>query len=111
MKKNVTQANVITIGKRTFSKDGIWSCIFFLIGTIALIGSFWNSFWNIGQAGTIVGILGFFILIGSIIGLIFGIRGRKQKKCSHIIDEIGIASNVLLIIIIVILFVIGMGSV
>ena len=109
MKKKENETNIVTIGKKHFSKDGIWSCVFFLVETLVLIASFWNALWNVGQAGFMIGVLEFFVFIGCFFGIVFGIRGKKQKNCSHIIDEIGIASNVLLMIIIVILFIMGMS--
>ena len=102
--KTVKETDIVTIGTKRVTKDGIWACIFFLVGTIGLAVSFWNSLWE--QSGINVGILGVFVLIISLFGLGYGIRGRRKKNCSHIIDEIGIASNVLLIIIIVILFIV-----
>ncbi|CVI66105.1 hypothetical protein NDGK_00424 [Clostridiales bacterium CHKCI001] len=107
--KKVKETDIVTIGTKHLTKDGIWSCIFFLVGTVGLVISFWNTLWD--QSGINVGILGIFILIISVFGLSYGIRGRKKKNCSHIIDEIGIASNVLLIIILVILFIIGIRMV
>lgn len=108
-KKAVTKT--VTIGKYSFSKDGIWSCVFFLVEIIGLIISFWNALWNAGQANEIIGIVEFFVLIGSIFGIVFGVSGKKQKECLHMIDEIGIAANVLLMIIVIILFGIGMRTV
>ena len=107
--KTVKETDIVTIGTKRVTKDGIWACIFLLVGTIGLAVSFWNSLWE--QSGINVGILGVFVLIISLFGLGYGIRGRRKKNCSHIIDEIGIASNVLLIIIIVILFIIGIRMV
>lgn len=60
-----------------------------------------------GQAGMYVGGLGLMIMLLSIFGLIVGIRGFSEKKCSHTFCTIGTVANGLIAVVFVILISLG----
>ena len=79
--------------KKQYAKNGEYSAMIAAVSVFLLIFSVLLSFALGGQAGVFVGGLGLMSMLFAIYGLVLGVRGYSEKKCSHKYCAIGTIAN------------------
>ena len=79
--------------KKEYAKNGLYSAMIAAGSLVLLLLSVLLSLGFRGQGGVFIGGLGLMSMLLSIYGLILGVKGYSEKKCSHMYCAIGTFAN------------------
>ena len=93
--------------KYKHSKKGMLSLILAVITVVILLALVISAFLMKGQAAAIVGSFGIFAMIVCGIGILTGIRGFRERDKNYITCKIGIAINIVVLVMLIAIFIRG----
>lgn len=94
--------------KLRHAKKGIYSLVIALCVAVILMALILTAFLHKGLAPAIIGSLGLITMILSLIGLMTGVRGFRERDKNYITCKLGIGLNGLVLLILLGVFVRGL---
>lgn len=94
--------------RRRHSKRGVIACLFAVTGLVSLIGLLGVAYYKYGNGHTIMGAISVLALLVSILGVVNGIKGFKERDKNYLTCKLGIGINTFIIICFVLLYIRGL---
>ena len=90
------------------SRRGIYSCAYAVVIFFLLFFMILFAYLSKGEVNILIGFLGLGTLALSVMGILLGIKGLKERDKNYITCKVGIAMNGVFLLILVLLFVRGL---
>ena len=90
------------------ARRGTISCMLALCSVFLLVLTFSVSYGSRGEVGLFIGILGLAALAMSVVGLLRGIEGFKERNKNYLSCKVGVAGNAVLILMFASMFIRGL---
>lgn len=94
--------------RRRHSKRGVIACLFAVTGLVALVGLLGVAYYQYGNGHTVMGAISMLSLMLSILGVVNGIRGFREREKNYVTCKIGIGVNIFIIICFTLLYIRGL---
>ncbi len=94
--------------RRRHSKRGIFACLFAVTGLSSLVGLLGVAYYRYGNGHAIMGGISVLTMLISILGIINGVRGFREREKNYITCKIGIGINTFIIACFILLYIRGL---